>query len=374
MLTPQCVAVDAQDNIYVTDSDAGMIFVFEPSGKYLRTIGSLKGGEGYFKRPTGIAVDSAAQRIYVTDTLRDEVFVLDMQGNILQTIGKTGDGEGEFNLPTELRLDGPNLMVVDAMNFRVQVFDRSGNFPVRHRKNRRQSPEPCSGPKAVSVDSEGDLYVVDALWGVVQVFNRQGQLLYYFGAKGTHAGEFQLPSGLFIDHDDRVFVVDSFNRRIQVFHYAGLKKPAHGGQAVRLRMLLAGLMILLTGTSLYAQISGDVMGMHNLGPGSNSPITGARPDACAYCHAPHSGLNTGLWNQKLTTQIYTTYTSNTEKNSGTQPSSAASAINASVAMTAPSRLGPPWPMGRSPRAGRCTRPMCSAATCSRRIRSAWRCP
>ena len=84
MLTPQCVAVDAQDNIYVTDSDAGVIFVFEPSGKFLRAIGSLKGGEGYFKRPTGIAVDSAAQRIYVTDTLRDEVFILDMQGNVLQ--------------------------------------------------------------------------------------------------------------------------------------------------------------------------------------------------------------------------------------------------------------------------------------------------
>jgi hypothetical protein len=129
MRTPQCVAVDAQDNIYVTDSDAGVIFVFEPNGKLLHTIGSLKGGEGYFKRPTGIAVDSAAQRIYVTDTLRDEVFILDMQGNVLKTIGKTGEAEGEFNLPTELRLDGPNLMVVDAMNFRVQVFDRSGALP-----------------------------------------------------------------------------------------------------------------------------------------------------------------------------------------------------------------------------------------------------
>jgi hypothetical protein len=51
-----------------------------------------------------------------------------MQGNILQTIGKSGEAEGEFNLPTELRLDGPNLLVLDAMNFRVQVFDRSGAF------------------------------------------------------------------------------------------------------------------------------------------------------------------------------------------------------------------------------------------------------
>jgi len=230
MTTPQCVAVDSQDNIYVTDSDAGKIFVFEPSGKFVRAIGSLKGGEGYFKRPTGIAVDSTEQRIYVTDTLRDKVFVLDMQGNVLQTIGKRGGGDGEFNLPTELRLSGPDLLVVDAMNFRVQVFDRSGKFRYSIGKI-GDTTGAMFRPKAVSVDSEGDVYIVDALWGVVQVFNREGQLLYYFGGKGTHAGEFQLPSGLFINHDDKVYVVDSFNRRIQVFQYVGVKSP--GAEAAK---------------------------------------------------------------------------------------------------------------------------------------------
>src|SRR5215472_8182635 len=92
MLAPQCVAIDAQDNIYVTDSETGKIFVFDARGKYQRAIGSLKGGEGYFKRPTGIAVDSATQRIYVTDTLRNQIFMMDMQGSVLQKIGTTGDG------------------------------------------------------------------------------------------------------------------------------------------------------------------------------------------------------------------------------------------------------------------------------------------
>jgi predicted CXXCH cytochrome family protein len=81
---------------------------------------------------------------------------------------------------------------------------------------------------------------------------------------------------------------------------------------------LAVLTISLTASPLAAQITGDVLGMHNLGPGGNSPIVGARPDACAYCHAPHSG-SAGLWNQKLTKQTYTTYTSTTEKNHGRQP-------------------------------------------------------
>jgi len=88
---------------------------------------------------------------------------------------------------------------------------------------------------------------------------------------------------------------------------------------VRIGTFFAVVMILLTGNSLSAQIVGDALGAHNLGPGSSSPVRGARPDACAYCHAPHSGLNTGLWNQKLTTNTYTTYSSDTEKNNTTQP-------------------------------------------------------
>ena len=129
---------------------------------------------------------------------------------------------GSSIYPTELRLSGPNLLVVDAMNFRVQVFDRAGKFQYAVGKI-GDTTGAMFRPKAISVDSEGDLYVVDALWGVVQVFNRQGELLYYFGAKGTHAGEFQLPSGLFIDHDDKVFVVDSFNRRFRNFSMSASK-------------------------------------------------------------------------------------------------------------------------------------------------------
>lgn len=229
LVSPQCVAVDAADNIYVTDSESGRIFVFEPSGRFQRTIGSLKGGEGYFKRPTGIALDSAAQRIYVTDTLRNQIFVLDMQGSVLQTIGKTGTGNVEFNYPTELRLYGDNLVVVDAMNFRVQVLDRSGNF--RYAIGRiGEGQGGMFRPKGIGMDSEGHLYVVEAVRGMVQVFDQEGNLLYYFGQKGSGFGEFQLPTGLWIDHDDRVLVVDSYNRRVQVFHYFGLPKQAAGGQ------------------------------------------------------------------------------------------------------------------------------------------------
>ena len=90
---------------------------------------------------------------------------------------------------------------------------------------------------------------------------------------------------------------------------------------MRVKFLLACLMLVLPAQTLLAQFTGDVIGMHDLGRGSKSPITGARPDFCMYCHAPHSSLGgrLPLWNQKLTVQSYTLYTSNTEKNRGTQP-------------------------------------------------------
>ena len=88
---------------------------------------------------------------------------------------------------------------------------------------------------------------------------------------------------------------------------------------MRLYVRLAVCILLLAGSRVFAQVLGDAMGVHNLGPGSKSPVTGMRPDSCSYCHAPHSGLNLGLWNQKLTTQVYTLYGSTTEKNTSTQP-------------------------------------------------------
>jgi sugar lactone lactonase YvrE len=230
MVSPQCVAVDAADNIYVTDSYAGKIFVFDPNGKFQRVLASVK-GEGYFKRSTGIAIDSQAQRIYVADTLRHLIFVLDMDGKELQKIGRGGTGEGQFNFPTELRLAGQDLLVVDAMNFRVQALDLSGKFQFAI----GQVGDEVGGmfrPKGIGMDSEGHLYVVEGLSGRVQVFDRQGRLLYYFGQKGSGFGEFQLPTGLFIDSKDRVFVVDSFNRRVQVFQYLAQQK-ASGGQVGR---------------------------------------------------------------------------------------------------------------------------------------------
>jgi DNA-binding beta-propeller fold protein YncE len=124
MIAPQCVAVDEKDNIYITDSEAGKVFVFDPQGKTRSVFGSLKRGEGFFKRPTGIAIDRETHRVYVTDTLADRVYILDADGRVLRSFGQHGGKKGEFNFPIEVQVKDGVVVVVDAMNFRIQLFDR----------------------------------------------------------------------------------------------------------------------------------------------------------------------------------------------------------------------------------------------------------
>jgi len=197
---------------YVADSELGEIFVFDAKGKLTRTIGGLQ-------RPTGLAWDEAAGRLYVTDTLSHSVVVLDADGQRLFEIGGRGTGDGQFNYPSHVAIAGDRLYVNDTMNFRLQVFDLDGNFVSSFGSHGDGSGD-FAQPKGVGVDSQGHIYVADALFNRVQIFDDRGRFLLAFGGDGGAPGEFWLPSGLYIAQD-RIYVADSYNRRVQVFQFLG---------------------------------------------------------------------------------------------------------------------------------------------------------
>jgi DNA-binding beta-propeller fold protein YncE len=228
--SPIGVAVDDQGNTYVSDSELGKIFVFDARGKFRRYFGDVK-GEGYFKRPTGLAVDSTARRLYVTDTLKHAVYTLDLEGHVLGSFGKRGNGDGELNYPTDIAATKDELIVVDALNFRVQIFDRNGTFHAAF-GHAGDAIGSMFRSKGLGVDSAGNFYLADGYFDCVQVFNRAGALLYFFGQPGSGAMQFQAPAGVHIDLDDKVYVVDSSNRRVQEFRYVGAPptKNTMGGQ------------------------------------------------------------------------------------------------------------------------------------------------
>jgi DNA-binding beta-propeller fold protein YncE len=104
------------------------------------------------------------------------------------------------------------------LNFRVQQF-APDLTPIRQIGKKGDMPGYFGQPKGIAVDPEDHLYVVDANFESVQIFNADGQLLLDFGTEGHNPGEFWLPAGISIDSHNRIWIADAYNRRIQVFDY-----------------------------------------------------------------------------------------------------------------------------------------------------------
>lgn len=72
-------------------------------------------------------------------------------------------------------------------------------------------------PKGIGADQHGYIYVVETLFDAIQIFDCRGAYLLTIGSQGSAPGQFWMPSGLFIDHDDKLYVCDTYNQRIQIF-------------------------------------------------------------------------------------------------------------------------------------------------------------
>lgn len=214
--TPAGVASDPQGNIYVSDTQRGMVLVYDHLGRFRHYLGKVK-GEAFFERPEGLAVDASASRLYVADTPRNTIAALDLRGQVLGSFGDARGGRRQFNKPTSILLRHNELFVLDSSGSRVQVFDLNGKL-LRQVKIAHDDTSPLDHP-GFAVDSRGNTYVSDELKGIVRVYNQAGRLLNIFGRKGNKIGEFSRPSGLWADAHDRIYVADPGNHRVQVFQF-----------------------------------------------------------------------------------------------------------------------------------------------------------
>lgn len=200
----------AGDRLFVADSELNKVFALDRRLKLLYTL------EG-FQRPTSLAFDPELQHLFVADTLAHEVQVFDQAGKRLFIIGGRGEKDGQFNYPSHLDFAAGRLFVNDTMNFRVQIFNPQGEHLVTFGKQGTGSGY-FAQAKGVAVDSDGHVYIADALSNQVQIFDQNGTFLLGFGNDGDGPGTFRMPTGLAISNDT-IYVADSYNRRVQVFRY-----------------------------------------------------------------------------------------------------------------------------------------------------------
>jgi DNA-binding beta-propeller fold protein YncE len=215
---PFNVALDASENVYVSDSGARSVTAYTRAGVKLWSVSKD------LERPTGLAVDPQRGVLYVADSSRVEsqnhrVLAYDLSGHLLREIGAgRGSDDGQFAFPIYLAVDAAgNLHVGDTMNFRVQVFDPDGHF-LRKFGEHGDSPGTFSRIKGMAFDSFQNLYVVDGQHSVVQIFNRDFDPLLFFGGFAPLVEYFDIPSCIAIDRrSNRIYVCNEHTPRINVY-------------------------------------------------------------------------------------------------------------------------------------------------------------
>lgn len=212
---PIGVAMGPAGEILVTDATLQRVVRLHADG---RVLGSY--GGDVLQRPTGIVFDPATQQVYVVDTRAHRVKVFDAAGTLVREFGSHGTAPGQFNAPTHIALSGGRLYITDTLNARLQILDLDGN-PVSSIGRRGLYVGNLTRPKGVTVDADGNIYVVESYYDHLLVFNRNGEFLLPIGGTGSSIGEFYLPAGAWGDRQGRIYVADMYNGRVMIFHYLG---------------------------------------------------------------------------------------------------------------------------------------------------------
>jgi DNA-binding beta-propeller fold protein YncE len=200
--------------LFIADAGRGEVFAWNEQRRSLTRFDRAE-----LERPSGLAFVPSIGTLFVADARQRALVGLDDSGSVVRRI-PSGD-QATVGTPAHLAYDpGLGLLVCDAVNGRVvrltpegeslgslgSLGDGSGNLAL---------------PRGVAVDTYGNVYVVDARFENVQIFDGDGRVLMAFGEEGVAPGQFNLPSGICIDASQRVWVADAYNCRVQVFQFLG---------------------------------------------------------------------------------------------------------------------------------------------------------
>ncbi len=215
---PADVAIDSAGNAWVVDKGNNRIEKFDSEGKFVSKFGTEGAGDGQFKGPSALALD-AKGNIWVVDHGNHRVEEFGPEGKFLFKFGSYGSSKGQFNGPEGIAIGAKGSIWVSDTS-RVQRFNEKGEA-IEVLATKGSGTGQIGEPSALDVDSAGDVWIAD--WGNnrVEVFTEAGGFVRQFGASGTADGQFKHPDAIDVDGRGNVWVGDQEGNRVEEFSQSG---------------------------------------------------------------------------------------------------------------------------------------------------------
>jgi len=180
--------------------------------------------EGQFTEPSGVAVN-AQNDIIVADTNNHRIQIFDKEGRFKFQFGECGKRDGQLLYPNRVavvRTSGDIIVTERSPTHQIQIYNQYGQFVRKFGANILQHP------RGVTVDNKGRIVVVECKVMRVIIFDQTGTVLQKFGC----SKHLEFPNGVVVNDKQEIFISDNRAHCVKVFNYEGVFMRQIGGEGI----------------------------------------------------------------------------------------------------------------------------------------------
>ncbi|CAI4228933.1 unnamed protein product [Auanema sp. JU1783] len=180
--------------------------------------------EGQFTEPSGVAVNAQGD-IIVADTNNHRIQVFDKEGRFKFQFGECGKRDGQLLYPNRVavnKITGDFVVTERSPTHQIQVYNQYGQFMRKFGANILQHP------RGVCVDNKGRIIVVECKVMRVIIFDMFGNILQKFSCSRY----LEFPNGVCTNDKNEILISDNRAHCIKVFSYEGHYLRQIGGEGV----------------------------------------------------------------------------------------------------------------------------------------------